>query len=130
MGSQAAFQCISEHPGGIPGCISVHPVFDGPASLPSSGQCWCIGERGYGNCSTPTHDSAELPFFHGSPPFLHRHVPPQSPHSHPLHPPLHREQQPLPWDCSTLPKVQLPATAPSREPASLSRGYMAPRRTD
>ena len=92
LGSGSVARYIShlkEHPGGVPGCISAHPAFDGPASL----RCW---ERGHGNGSTPTHDSAELPFFHGSRPFLHRHVPPQSPHSHPLHPPLHREQQPLP----------------------------------
>ena len=30
---------------------------------------------------------------------------------------------PLPWDCSTIPKLQLPAAAPSRGPASLS-GYV------
>ena len=42
------------------------------------------GERGYGDGSTPTWDSAVLPFFHGCLAFLHRHFPPQSPPSHPL----------------------------------------------
>ena len=31
------------------------------------------------------------------------------------------QQQPSPWDCSTIPKLQLPAAAPSRGPVSLSR---------
>ena len=44
---------------------------------------------------------------------LHRHFPPQSPPSHPLDPSLHSQQRPLPWDCSTIPEFQLPATAPS-----------------
>ena len=61
----------------------------------------------------PTCDSAVLPCVHGSLAFLHRHIPPQSP-SHPLHPSLHSRQQPSPCNCSTIPKLQLPATAPSR----------------
>ena len=71
----------------------------------------------------PTHDSAISPCFHGSPAFLHRPFPPQSP-SHPLDPSLHSQQQPSPWDCSTIPKLQLPAATPSRGPASLSRVCM------
>ena len=39
--------------------------------------------------------------------------------------PLHSQQQPSPWDCSTIPMLQLPTTACSREPASLSRVHMA-----
>ena len=38
-------------------------------------------------------------------------------------------QQPWPWDCSTIPKLQLPATAPSRVPVSLSGVCMAVART-
>ena len=64
----------------------------------------------------PTHDSAALPCFHGYGAFLHRHFPPQSPPSHPLLLPLHSQQQPSPWDCSTIPELHLPATAPSRRP--------------
>ena len=77
----------------------------------------------------PTHDSAILPCFRGWPAFLHRHFPPWSPPSHPLNLSLHSQQQPLPWDCSTVPKLQLPATVASRVPAFLSRTCMAATRT-
>ena len=74
---------------------------------------------------SPTRDSAVSPCFHGCPAFLHRHFPPQSPPSHPLDPSLCSQQQPSTWDCSTIPKLQLPAAAPSKEPAYLSRVCMA-----
>ena len=77
----------------------------------------------------PTSDSAVSPCFHGCLAFLHRHFPPQSPPSHPLDPSLHSQQQPSPWDCSTIPKLQLPAAAPSMGPVSLSRVCMAEART-
>ena len=38
-------------------------------------------------------------------------------------------QQLLPWDCSTIPKLQLPATVPSRGLASLSGVCMSAART-
>ena len=53
----------------------------------------------------PMRDSVVPLCFHGCPAFLHMHFPPQSPPSHPLDPSLHNQQQPLPWDCSTLPKL-------------------------
>ena len=77
----------------------------------------------------PMHDSAATSCFHGCLAFLHRHFPPQSPPSYPLNLSLHSQQQPFPWDCSTLPKLQLPATVPSRGPVSLSRVCMAAART-
>ena len=77
----------------------------------------------------PKCDSAVSPCFHGCLAFLHRHFPPQSPPSYPLDPFLHSQQQPLPWDCSTIPTLQLPATVPSRGPVSLFRIYMAAART-
>ena len=77
----------------------------------------------------PTRDSAILPCFPGCLAFLHRHFPPQTPPSHLLDPSIHSQQQPSPWDCSTIPKLQLPATAPSRRPASLSGVCMAAART-
>ena len=52
---------------------------------------------------SPTRDSAVSPCFHGRPAFLHRHFPPQSPPSPPLKSFLHSQQQPSPWDCSTIP---------------------------
>ena len=51
-------------------------------------------------------DSAASPCFHGCLAFLHRHFPPQSSPSHPLGPSLHSQQQPSPWDCSTIPMLQ------------------------
>ena len=77
----------------------------------------------------PTRDSAVLPCFHGCPAFLHRHFPPQAPPSHHLDPSLCSQQQPSPWDCSTVPKLHLPAGAFSRGPASLSEICMAASRT-
>ena len=74
-------------------------------------------------------DSAVSSCFHGSLAFLHQHFPPQSLPSHPLHLSLCSQQQPSPWDCSTISKLQLPATTPSRGPAFLSRVCMAVART-
>ena len=34
---------------------------------------------------------------------------------------LHSQQQPSPWDCSTIPKLQPPATAPSRACMAVAR---------
>ena len=78
---------------------------------------------------SPLRGSAESPCFHGCPAFLHRHFPPQSPPSHPLDPSLHSPQQPLPGDCSTIPKLQLPAAVPSRGATSLSVVCMAAARS-
>ena len=77
----------------------------------------------------PTCGSAVPPCFHGCLAFLHRHFPPQSPLSHPLDLSLHSQQQPSPWDCSTIPKLQLPAPVPSRGPAFLSGVCTAAART-
>ena len=72
--------------------------------------------------SPPTGDSAILSSFHGC---LHWHFPPRSHPSHPFNPSLCSQQQPSPWDCSIIPKVQLPAAVPSRGPVFLSGGCMA-----
>ena len=77
----------------------------------------------------PHPDSAVSPCFPGCRAFRHRHFPPQSPPSQPLNLSLCSQQQPSPWDCSTIPKLQLPATAPSRESTSLSGVCMAAART-
>ena len=77
----------------------------------------------------PMPDSAVLSCFYGCLSFLHRHFPPQSCPSHALGQSLHNQQQLLPWDCCTIPKLQLPATAPSRGPVSLSGVSMATKRT-
>ena len=75
------------------------------------------------------HDSAVSPWFHGYLAFLHWHFLPQSPPSHSFNPSLFSQQQPSPWDCSTIPKLHLPAAVPSRGPVSLSRVCMAVTRT-
>ena len=63
---------------------------------------------------------SSMPCFHGCLAFLHRHFPPQSPPSYPLGPSPSSQQQPLPWNCSTIPMLQLLAAVPSRGPTSLS----------
>ena len=77
---------------------------------------------------SPTCDSAVMPCFMAA--WLSSAG--ISHHSLPLIPfdPSHRrQQQPSHWDCSTIPKLQLPATAPYRRPAFLSRVCMAAART-
>jgi len=87
------------------------------------------GEGGCSDGSTPYARLSSIPCFHGCLAFLHRHFPPQSPTSNPLNLSLYDEQQPSPWDCSTIPKLQLPAAAPSWRPVFLSGVCMAAART-
>ena len=89
----------------------------------------CRERKGMVTTPPPKCDSAISPCFHGCLAFLHKHFPPQSPPSYPLDLFLHSQQQPSPWDCSTIPTLQLPATVPFRGPVSLSRVYMAAART-
>ena len=113
VGSYSVVQCIM--------CLMGQPLY---CSAANAGM-W--GERGYGD-GLPC-DSAVSPCFCGCRAFLHRHFPPQSLLSPPLHPPFLSQQQPSPWDCSTIPKLQIPAAAPSRRLASLSGECMATART-
>ena len=106
MGSYSVVRCIR--------CLMGQPLYCLAANA------GVLGERGYGDGSIPKRDSAVSPRFHGCLAFLHRHFPPQSPPSHPLDKSLHSQQQPSLWDCSTIPKLQLPAAAPSRGSASPS----------
>ena len=122
-------QSLKQHPGWVLLYSSVHHAFDGPASLFS---CLMLADRereAMVMAPPPMHDSAVSPCFHGCLAFLHRHFPPQSPPSHPLNLSLCSQQQPSPWDCSTIPKLQLPAVVPSRGPVSLSGAHMAAART-
>ena len=87
----------------------------------------CGGEgwgRGYGDGSTPydwLSSIALLPWLRSFPPqAFSAHFPPQSPPSQCLHPSLCSKQQSSPWDCSTILKLQLPATVPFRESVALS----------
>ena len=83
------------------------------------------GERGFRDGATPTHDSGVSACLHGCLIFLQRHFPPQSPSSCPLGPTPHSQQQTSPWDCSTIPTLQLPVAMPSGKHASLSGVPMA-----
>ena len=111
-------------------CSSGHQACDGPASLLFSCQCWPCGERGgMVIAPPPMHDLAVSLFFHGCLAFLHWHFPSQFPPSPPLSQSLCSKQQPLPWDCSTIPKLQFPGAEPSRGLVFLSRVCMAAART-
>ena len=114
VGSYLVVQCIR--------CLMRQPIVQLPMLA--------CGEREAMVMAPPAlHDSTVSPCFHDCPAFLHRHFPPQSPPSHPLDTSLQSQQQPSPWDCCTIPELQLPAAAPSRGPVSLSRACMAAART-
>ena len=128
--------CCSGHqgrrgtpPAGVLLCSSVRQTFDGPASLLFSYRCWRVGKEAVVMAPPPLQYSAVLPCFHGCLAFLHQNLPPRSLPSHPLSPSLCSQQQPSPWDCSTIPNLQLPAAAPSRRSVFLPRVYMAAART-
>ena len=105
-------------------------------SAADAGVC---GERGYDDSSIPypwLSNIALLPWLPGFPPqvfpaTVSSLISPQSVSSpsYPLNPSLHSQQQPSPWGCSTIPKLQLPAAAPSRVPVFLSGVCMAAART-
>ena len=114
MGSCSVVQCIRH-------------LMGQPLYCSSADADMCVW--GGGMTPPPTHDSALSHRFHGCPAFLRRHFPPQSRPSPPLHRSLCSQQQPLAWNCSTIPKLQFPASAPSRKPAIWSRVGMAVART-
>ena len=92
-----------------------------------SAACFGMWERKAMVMAPPlTCDSEVWPCFHGCLAFLHRQFLPQSP---PLDLPLCSQQQPSPWDCSTIPKLQLPEATPSRGSTFLSRVCTAVART-
>ena len=125
-----AHQAYREVPlAGVLFCSSVCQVSDGPDSLLFSCLCLRVGKEAMVMAPPAMCDSAVSPCFHGCQAFFHQHVPPRSPPSHPLTPSPHSQQQPSPWDCFTIPKLQLPATAPYTGLASLSRVCMAAART-
>ena len=111
--------------GGVLVCRSVRQAFDGPDSIVQLPMLACGVSEAMVMAPPPTCDSAVSLCFHGCLAFLHRHLPPQSPPSHVLYPSLHSQQQPSPWDWSTVPKFQPLAAAPCRGPVSLSGMYMA-----
>ena len=111
-------------------CSSVHQTrLMSQPHYCSDARCWHVVTEAMVMAPPSIRDSVVSPCFHGCPAFLHRHVPPRSPPSHPLDPSLHSQHQPSPWDGSTVPKFQLPATVPSRGPASLFMVCMPATRT-
>ena len=116
VGSYSVIHCIS-HLMGQPLCCSA-----------ADADVW--GERqAMVTAPLSLHDSLVSRCFHGCWVFRHRHFPPRSPSSHPLNPSLCSQQWPSPWDCSTIPKLQLLAAVPSRRPVFLSGLCMAAART-
>ena len=130
--------------GFLPGvllCCSTHQAHRGAPSLGSYSVVQCIrhlmGQPLYCSAANAwgmhegretmvmapplTRDSAVSPCFHCCQAFLHRHFPPHPPLSYPLDQSLRSQQQPLPWDCSTVPKFPLPATVPSRVCMAVAR---------
>ena len=133
LGSYSVYLCIRHLKG--------HPGW-GPTLYFSAPGIWWVslfivqlpmlavwGERGHGEAPPTTCDSTVSPCFHGCLAFFPWHFAPRTPPSRPLDLSLHSQLQPLPWDCSTIPKLQLPATAPSRGPEFLSGIFMAAART-
>ena len=123
-------RCHTLPQGGVLFCKSAHEALKGALRVGSSSVVPCLrclmgqslycsaahagvwAERGYGDGSIPC---AWLGISHHR---LLPHIPSSvSP------------QQPLPWDCSTIPKLQLPTTASSRGLASLSGVCMDAART-
>ena len=114
VGSCSVVQCVGRLMGQLLYC--------------SAADAGVLGERGCGDGPIPyvgLSSTALLPWLLG----FHRHFPLQSPSSPPLHPSLRSQLQPSPWDRSTIPELQLPATAPSRGPMYLHRVCMAVART-
>ena len=114
VGSYCVVQCVR--------------LFGGPGSLLFS--CWHMGRDRLRLWLHPIcMDSAVLPCFHGCLTFLHRHFPSQSPPSHPFNLSLPSQQQPSPWNCSTILEFQLLASTPSRKSVSMSGVCMSSSRT-
>ena len=110
-------------------CSSVPGAWWASLSIVKLPMLACGGREAMVMAPHPMHDSAVSPCFHGCPAFPHRHVPPQSPPSCLLVLSLYSQQESLPGDCSTVPKLQLPVTAPSRGSTSLSGACMVVART-
>ena len=103
-------------------CSSVQWVFDEPASLLFSCQCWCVRRERLWRWLHPLRMTQQYRLA-SVVPWLSSTG--NSHHDLLLHIPsicLSAVNSSLqsPWDCSTIPKLQLPASAPSRRPMSLS----------
>ena len=104
-------------------------ALDRPASLLFSCRCWHVGRERLWWWFHPLHVTQQycpafLASWLSSTDVSHHSLPPHIPSIC-----LRSQQQPSLWDCSTIPKLQLPATVPSQGPASLSAVCMAAART-
>ena len=112
---------------GVPLCISVSQAFDRPVSIVQLPVLACWKRKPVVMAPPLIPDSAVSLCLHGSfssTGISHHNLPPHIPLIH-----LHSQQQPLPLDCSRIPKFQLPSAKPSRGPVSLSRVCMVETRT-
>ena len=91
-------------------------------SAADAGVC---GDRGCGDGSTPYAWLSSIILLPWLPTFPPLASPTTISSLTSLDPSLCSQQQPLPWDCSTIPKLQLPAAAPFSGPSFLSRICMA-----
>ena len=110
------------------GFYSVVPCLMGQPVYCSAVCAGVWGDRGCGDGTTPyawLNSIALLPWLPGFP----LQAFPTAISSDPLDLSFHSQQQHSPWDCSTIPKLQLPAPVPFRGPASLSGVCVAVART-
>ena len=111
-------------PAGVLLCCSLHQVRKRPPSLglPQLVSGWCRHVGREATVTAPplamTHSIALPPQLSGIPP---KAFPPQSPPWRPLKWSPHSQQQTLPWDCSPVYMLQLPAPTHSGRLVSLSR---------
>ena len=110
-------------------CSSVCQVFDGPVSLLFSCGCWHVGKERLWWWLHCLHVTQQYYLASMAAQISSTGISHQFPPSHPLNLSLHSQQPPLPWDCSRIPKLQLPAAVPSRGLASLFGVCMAAART-
>ena len=106
-------------------CSPLHQTFDEAVSLLSRCWCWSVGRERLWWWVHPLpvillYHPASMSAWLSSAGISHQSFLP-----HFLYPSLCSEQESLPWDCSTIPKFQLPISVPSRGPASLSGLSMA-----
>ena len=123
------FRHLKGSPGGILLCTSVGRAFDGQASLLLSCQWWCVERKRLWSWLQLLHVIQQYCLASKAAWLSSTGISHYNLLSNPLNPALCSQQQPLHQDCSTILKLQLPATAPSRRLVFLPSIYMAFART-
>ena len=95
-------------------------VLDGPPLLFSC-RCWHVGRERlwrwlYPLCMTQQYHLASMAAWLSSTDISPHSLLPHVLSICPFNLSLHSQQQPAPWDCSTIPKLQLPVAVPFRGP--------------